>query len=500
MTDIDVLIAGSGPTGLTLAIQLARQGVSCRLVDKAEQYFGGSRGDGLQPRTLEVFDDLGIIDTIMATGRTAPLHRSYRRGAVIWEGRMADPVDPTPDVPYPNGYFVPQWLTEQILRERLAELGGKVELGTELVGFTQDESGVDAVLSQGGAEQTVRAKYLVGADGGRSVVRRTLGLDFVGETDEDQRLMLADVRAPGLDHEIGHVFGNGDDPMKATAFVAFTPLYGTYPDAFVLAGTPPERDDELTLDYLRDLVDRASEQNPKVELTDLTWSTMWRLNVRMVEKFQVGRVFLAGDAAHVHPPTGGQGLNTGVQDGYNLGWKLAAVLTGAPADLLASYQAERLPIARDVLRLSRALIEAHQRGDEDAHKRGPETQQLLLNYRGGPLTRELRAEPGGLRAGDRAPDAPALDANGDPIRIFDLLRGPHWTVLAFGVPVGDVGVPVYSVGVDIVDDRGLVRADYQVDDRTVFVIRPDGYLGLVADDAQEVAGYLRTVLPDVSNS
>ena len=497
MTDIDetdVLIAGGGPTGLTLAIQLARQGVPFRLVDKAGSYFQGSRGDGIQPRTLEVFDDLGIIDTILATGRTAPLHRSYRKDTVIWEGRMADPVEATPDVPYPNAYFVPQWLTEQILRDRLAELGGKVELGTELTGFTQDAQGVTAVLRQDGTERSIRARYLVGADGGRSAVRHLLGLPFVGETNDEVRLMLADVRAPGLDHELGHVFSDADDPMKATAFVAFTPLYGTFPDAFVLAGTPPERDEDLTLDYLRGVVDRATEREPQVELTELTWSTFWRLNVRMVEQFQVGRVFLAGDAAHVHPPTGGQGLNTGVQDGYNLGWKLAAVLTGAPAELLASYQAERLPIAQDVLRLSRELIDKHERGDEDAHVRGPETQQLLLNYRGGPLTRELRTQPGGVRAGDRAPDAPALDPSGQPIRIFDLLRGPHWTVLSFGVPVGEVGVPVYVVGEDIVDDRGLVAADYQVDGPAVFVIRPDGYIGLAANDADQVAGYLRPVL------
>jgi 2-polyprenyl-6-methoxyphenol hydroxylase-like FAD-dependent oxidoreductase len=484
INDTDVLIAGSGPTGLTLAIQLARQGVSFRLVDKADQFFGGSRGDGLQPRTLEVFDDLGVLGTILATGRTAPLHRSYRDGKVVWEGRMADPVDPTPDVPYPNAYFVPQWLTEQILRERLAELGGKVELSTELAGFSQDEDGITATLRQGGAEQTVRARYLVGADGGRSVVRRTLGLEFAGETDDDQRLMLADVRAPGLDHEIGHVFSNSDDPAKSTAFLAFTPLYGTYPDAFVVAGTPPERDEDLTLDYLADVANRASEGNPKVELTELTWSTFWRLNVRMVNQFQVGRVFVAGDAAHVHPPTGGQGLNTGVQDGYNLGWKLAAVLTGgASVELLTSYQAERLPIAQDVLRLSRELIDAHQRGDEDAHKRGPETQQLRLNYRGGPLTRELRAEPGGVLAGDRAPDAPALDDNGNRTTVFDLLRGPHWTVLTFGVPVGDVGVPVYSMGED-------AATSYQVTQPTVFVIRPDGYIGLAANNADEIADYL----------
>jgi 2-polyprenyl-6-methoxyphenol hydroxylase-like FAD-dependent oxidoreductase len=488
MTDIDVLIAGAGPTGLTLALQLARQGGSFRLVDKADEFFLGSRGDGLQPRTLEVFDDLGVIDTILATGRTAPLMRSYRNGKVVWEGRMAEPVEVRPDVPYPNAYFVPQWLTEQILRDRLAEFGGKVELGTELVGFEQDDSGVTARLRQAGAERTVRAKYLVGADGGRSAVRRTLALPFVGETDESQRLMLADVRAPGLDHDLGHVYGNSDDPMAATAFVAFTPLYGTYPDAFVLAGTAPERDEDLNLDYLRDLVARAAEGSADIELTELIWSTFWRLNVRMVERFQVGRVFLAGDAAHVHPPTGGQGLNTGVQDGYNLGWKLAAVLAGAPAELLDTYQAERLPIAQGVLRLAEEIMAKHRRGDEDAHVRGPEAQQLLLNYRGGPLTRELRAEPGGVRAGDRAPDAPALDADGKPIRIFDLLRGPQWTVLSFGVPLGDVGVAVYSVGEQ-------AAACYQVEAPTVFVIRPDGYVGLAANDADEVRQYLRGVLP-----
>ncbi|HJP79077.1 MAG TPA: FAD-dependent monooxygenase [Pseudonocardiaceae bacterium] len=486
MTDIDtdVLIAGGGPTGLTLAIQLARQGVPFRLIDKADEYFGGSRGDGLQPRTLEVFDDLGVLDTVLATGRTAPLMRSFRKGEVVWEGRMAEPVEATPDVPYPNTYFVPQWLTEQILRDRLAQLGGKVELGTELLGFAQDEDGVMATINQAGSARTVRARYLVGADGGRSAVRRTLGLAFVGETDDDLRLMLADVRAPGLDHEIGSVFSNTDDPMNSTAFVVFTPLYGTHPDAFVLAGTPPERDAELSLDYLRDLVARATENEPGIELTDLTWSTIWRLNVRMVELFRVGRVFLAGDAAHVYPPTGGQGLNTGVQDGYNLGWKLAAVLAdGASAGLLDSYEAERLPIAKDVLRLSHELIEKQGRGDEDAHVRGPETQQLLLNYRGGPLTRELRAEPGPLRAGDRAPDGPALDANGRTVRVFDLFRGPHWTVLSRDVVVGDVGVPVYAIG-----------ADYPVSGPTVLVVRPDGYIGLAANDAGQVGEYLKTLV------
>ncbi|HEX3780562.1 MAG TPA: FAD-dependent monooxygenase [Pseudonocardiaceae bacterium] len=512
-TDVDVLIAGAGPTGLTLAIQLARGGVSFRLVDKAAEHFGGSRGDGIQPRTLEVFDDLGIIDTIMATGRTAPLHKIYRAGEVVGEMRMAERVEPTADVPYPNAYFVPQFRTERILRDRLAELGGKVELDTELVGFEQDTDGVDVLLRHGEGRQRLRARYLVGADGGRSVVRRGLDLKFLGETDETARMMLADVRAPGLDHELGYVFSSGDDPRAPTEFAAFTPLYGTYPDAYVFAGAAPEEDSGITLDYLQGLVTKAADP-VEVRLTELTWSTIWRLNVRMVERFQVGRVFLAGDAAHVHPPTGGQGLNTGVQDGYNLGWKLAAVLRGAPADLLDTYEAERLPIAESVIVLANEIMEKHRRGDEDAHQRGPETQQLLLNYRGGPLSRELRTEPGGVRAGDRAPDARGQSPDGRPLRIFELLRGPWWTVLVFGrdaaAVVSEVNtdhgeqVHAYAVvepgepvdGKSIVDNEGLVRANYQVDGDALVGIRPDGYLAFAADAnaATEFADHLKSVL------
>jgi hypothetical protein len=196
-------------------------------------------------------------------------------------------------------------------------------------------------------------------------------------------------------------------------------------------------------------------------------------------------VFLAGDAAHVCPPTGGQGMNTGIGDAYNLGWKLAAVLAGAPAALLDSYEAERRPTAQAALDLAAALLEKHKRGDDDAHKRGSEVHQLGVAYRGGPLAADLRPAAGPLAAGDRAPDSPLADG-----RIFDLLRGPHWTLLAFGAAAPAVpGVPVHPIA----DEQA--RQLYQVDPGTLVLVRPDGYIGLISTDPADVERYLAQVMP-----
>jgi 2-polyprenyl-6-methoxyphenol hydroxylase-like FAD-dependent oxidoreductase len=314
----EVLIAGAGPTGLTAAVELSRRGIPVRIVDRAGEFAIGSRGDGLQPRTLEVFEDLGILDEVFASGIGEPLTRVYRGDQVVWEGRMSQPVQPRPDVPYPNTWFVPQWRTEQILRSRLSEEGIEVQLGSGVASFEQDTDGVTALLDGG---ETVRSSYLIGADGGRSMVRRRLDVPFVGGTDDEFRMLLADVRADGLDHDTGHGWMLDD-----TTFFGFTPL-ADGSDSYVIATPAPDL--EPTLDSLQCMVDRVSGRSD-IRLRELTWATVWRPNVRMAERFRTGRVLLAGDAAHVHPPTGGQGLNTGVQDAYNLGWKLAAVLGGAP--------------------------------------------------------------------------------------------------------------------------------------------------------------------------
>ncbi|MFD9891246.1 FAD-dependent monooxygenase [Amycolatopsis sp. NPDC059027] len=467
--DIEVLIAGAGPTGLTLAIELARRDVGVRVVEKAESHFAGSRGDGLQPRTLEVFEDLGVLDAVLAAGAPPFATKIYVGGQLVGERRMAEPVEPTPSVPYPNAWVLGQSQTEGILRDRLAELGVRVELGAGLVGFEQDDEGVTATLATG---EVVRAEYLVGADGGKSLVRKSLGVAFEGTTDESIRMLLGDVQAEGLDRVYGHWFGAAENPMHG---VVFTPLPGMPHFQFGAPLGDGEIDVETALPALQARVDEFSGEQ-RVRLHDLIWSTVWRPNIRLAARFREGRVFLAGDAAHVHPPTGGQGLNTGVQDAYNLGWKLA---DGSPG-LLDSYEAERRAVAARVLGVSSELLQKYADGDEDAHKRGEETQQLDITYRGGPLA---PAALGALRPGDRAPDAPLADANGKRVRLFELFAGPHATLLVFGdgpldAPVGAVAYRVLPAGStasgdELVDVDGHAFAAYSA---SRVLVRPDGYV------------------------
>ena len=446
--DTEILIVGAGPTGLTLAVDLARRGVAHRVVDRDPGDFAGSRGKGIQPRTLEVFADLGVIDQALAHGGPYPPMRAYQDGLVVWEREMAPTSPPRDDVPYPNPLLLPQWRTTEILRARLAELGGRVEPGVELMSLSQDDNGVTAVLDG----DTVRARYLVGADGGRSVVRKELGVGFAGETLEQHRMLIADVRVTGLDRDHWHIWTGEGGPV-----LGLCPLAGT--DTFQL--TTPRYD-------VTDLAALVLATTG-FTVTDVGWSSQWRANVRMVDRYRVGRVFLAGDAAHVHTPAGGQGLNTGVQDAYNLGWKLA----NGSAELLDSYEDERLPIAADVLGISTKLFDRGVRGRDDAMDRSdPALRQLGVRYRDSKLSVDTRPDPGSLRAGDRAPDGLAGSR-----RIHEVLRGPHFTVLTFGTAD-------YPGGVTVTDAPA-----YDVEDAYV-VVRPDGYVGMIATDAADVRQYL----------
>ena len=447
---MNVLIAGAGPTGLTLAIDLARRGVAVRLVEQATEYFEGSRGDGLQPRTLEVFEDLGVVDEVLRRGRPIPVMKIYVGGRFVGERRMAEPVEPTPDIPYPNGHMLGQSQTEEILRGKLAEYGVRVELGTAIVGFTQTDDCVTAELSTGG---TVEVDYLVGADGGKSFVRKHLGIAFEGTTDESIRMLLGDVAADGLDHEVGYWFGAADNPMSG---IAMTPLSGG--DQFQF-GAPLDGDDaDTSLEGLQEIADKFAGPGT-AKLRDLTWSTVWRPNVRLAAKFRVGRVFIAGDAAHVHPPTGGQGLNTGVQDAYNLGWKLA----DGREEVLATYETERRTNAERVLGISQDIMQKYVDGDESALERGENTRQLDISYRDPSDTRPLVS-------GDRAPDAPVTDAEGNKVRLFELFLGPHETLLRFA-PTTD---STHPHAVDITSPEAF--AIYHAQPGDEILIRPDGYL------------------------
>jgi 2-polyprenyl-6-methoxyphenol hydroxylase-like FAD-dependent oxidoreductase len=482
--DTDVLVAGAGPTGLTLALDLVRRGVGVRIVDKADRFPVGSRGDGLSPRTLEVFEDLGVLDEVISAGISAPPTRVYVEDQVVWEGRMAEPVAPRPDVPYPNVWFVPQWRTEQILRSQLATHGVEVTLNAGVATFEQAPRGVTVAMEDG---QTMRATYLVGADGGRSTVRKRLAVTFAGETNEEITMLLADVRVDGLDHDYGHGW-----MLNGQTFFGFTPLAGA-DDTYVL--NTPASGIPLTLDGLQKTLESASGRSD-IRLRDLTWSTIWRPNVRMVQQFRFGRVFLAGDAAHVHPPAGGQGLNTGVQDGYNLGWKLAAVLDGISDELLDSYESERLPVAARVLGISAALLQKHLSGADDAFERGEETRQLDLSYRDGPLTLD-DGSSSTLVAGDRAPDAPCRQ-NGQSVRLFSRYAGPQWTMLRFGSTAPTLDRPdlqSYCVGGDLVDVDRHIDDAYGVKDGVAVLIRPDGYIGAITSQPADLATYADRVMP-----
>jgi 2-polyprenyl-6-methoxyphenol hydroxylase-like FAD-dependent oxidoreductase len=488
----DVLIAGAGPSGLVLACQLADRGISFRIIDKSDRFFGGSRADGIQPRTMEVFADIGVIDPILAAGDLGTVMRMYHGTEVVWEGEMTIPTEPTPATPYPNIWFVPQFRTEEILRERLAEFGASVELGCELTAFTQDADGVTATLTSNGQVSTVRATYLAGADGGASTVRKRLGIPFPGETDDNVSILLADARIDGLTNDHSRIWVA--DPGNPTADgISVLPLAGT--DLFTVAAKPQEDTGEPIRDYFQRQIDAYSGRDD-ITVREVTWHTAWRANTRLAERFREDRVFLIGDAGHVHSPTGGQGMNTGIQDGYNLGWKLAETLAGGSAALLDSYQPERMRTAKRAMEIATALLEKHRRGDEDAHVRGPEVHGLTLNYRDLPLSRDERTEPGAVRAGDRAPDAPVTRAGELPTSLFELFRGPHWTLLGFGVrPAGPV--PAYAVvrpgepaGENaVIDTDGHAYQGYDVADGTFVLVRPDGYIGLITESAESVAQY-----------
>ncbi|GEL23027.1 3-(3-hydroxyphenyl)propionate hydroxylase [Pseudonocardia sulfidoxydans NBRC 16205] len=482
--DIDVLVVGAGPTGLTLGCELARRGVRVRVVDAATGPFTGSRGKGLQPRTLEVLDLLGVGRRLMTLGRfRLPMRHPDGEGGFAVRD-LHPGAEPTPSSPYARPLMLPQFRVEEVLRDALTEAGGRVEFSRRLTDLTQDDDAATATFDDG---ERVTARWVVGCDGGSSTVRRLGGFTFLGETDETVRMLIADVRVEGVDRDYWHGFGGPD-----LGFVALCPLATT--DRFQFQASMKADDDrEPTHDVVQKILDQAT--GGTVRVLDVGWSSRWRLNERMVDRYRVGRLLLAGDAAHVHSPAGGQGMNTGIQDGANLGWKLAAVVAGADEALVDTYEAERLPIAADVLGLSARLT---RRTLLDRGEDGERALQFGVSYRGGPLAPGVDGD--GPRPGDRAPDATGLvPPDGDrPVRLFDLLRGREWTLLGFGVTPPEVGEGVRCVEIGpggVVDTDGHARDAYLPVDGELVLVRPDGHVGIRTTDAAEVRAYLAGVLP-----
>lgn len=490
-----VLIVGAGPTGLTLACELAHRGVAFRIIDAAPGPRPGSRGKGVQPRTLEIFESLEVIDRVLANGRLAmPVLQVAQDGRETLGGAEPELLRGRPDIPYTTSLITPEWRVEEALRLRLAELGGSVEFGTALRSFEQTDDGVSAVVGRGGRVETTTARWLVGCDGGHSVVRKQAGIAFLGETREEIRMLVADVAVDGLDRDVWHMWRHEDGAMT------LCPLPSTQVFSYQ-ASIAPGQDASRGLANLQATLDRRTGRGD-IRLHEPEWSSLWRANVRLAERYRERCVFLAGDAAHIHSPAGGHGMNTGIQDAHNLGWKLAAVVQGAASALLDTYEEERRPVAAGVLTSSDALLARAIRDKGISTKRDESHLQLDVGYRGSRLARDDRDDSAALRAGDRAPDATGLRTSRSTRRLFDLTRGGLFTVLSFGpaprLPRSRFQVRTLRIVSDpirpdeIADTAGNLARAYGAAEQTLVVIRPDGYIGLVSDagDPASVAGYL----------
>lgn len=490
MNGVEVLIVGAGPTGLTLACELARRHVSHRVVEKSQFLFVGSRAKGLQPRTLEVFEDLGVLDAVRRDGMPFPPFRMYAGNKLVWQRSLEEmlrlpPSEASPSVPHPRAWLIPQWRTDRILYARLQSLGGRVEFGTELCALSQGADSVLATVVRRGATERIMARYVVGADGGRSFVRKSCGFTFEGRNDASETTLLADVRASGMDTSATrgpacHLFTREGNPGER---ISLWDLPSS--EYFQLVATLPAAEvPELSVDAVQNLFELRSGRDD-IALQELRWVSLYQVKVRMVERFRHARVLLAGDAAHIHSPAGGQGLNTGVQDAYNLGWKLAAALRDPRAErLLDTYTEERLPVAVRVLGLT-SKLDAN-RFRVDGSQGPPALDQLDISYAGGTLALD-DGVPSALRAGARAPDARLTDGS----RLFEHLRGPDFTLLAFGEALSSsamAGVRIAGVQVVRVHDP---LPSYGVE-RGYVLVRPDGHVGAISASLAAIEGYLES--------
>ena len=531
MTAVEVLVVGAGPTGLTLATHLAAHGVRPRLVDRSAARAHESRALAIQPRTLEVLAGVGISARLVELGnRTVRLriHAGRRvRSAPLFDLGLADTA-------YPYLLFLSQAETERVLVEHLHATGVEVERRTELVDLAAGPDGVACRLRHhDGHDEMVRARYVVGCDGAHSTVRRLAGIPFEGAA-YPQTFVLADVEADGVEPAAAHAF------LSRSGMLFCFPL--GRPASWRLLAMRP-RDDPTPADAPVDLTQVQALADVytggQVRLNDPVWMTNFRLHHRAASHYRTGSIFLAGDAAHVHSPAGAQGMNTGIQDAVNLAWKLAHARHGADPTLLDTYELERAPIGRMVLRMSdRAFTVATSTNPLVRFARtriapaaislvlGPRwvrahafrtLAQLDIRYRSSPLSVDGPGAPRrGPRAGDRLPDADVVH-DGQITTLHRALGRPGWHLLVCG-PTGawpDLESMIDQHGGRLVlrrlgagqghgwlqDPSGgaLRRLGLDQDRSALFVVRPDGHIGFRAARPRpaDLQRYLRGWLPPV---
>jgi 2-polyprenyl-6-methoxyphenol hydroxylase-like FAD-dependent oxidoreductase len=482
MTEHAVVSAGGGPTGLMLAGELALAGVDVGIVERrASQALTGSRAGGLHSRTIEVLDQRGIADRFLSEGQKAQV-----------AGFASVRLDIS-DFPTRHNYGLGLWQNhiERILAGWVGELAVPIYYGTEVTGFAQDDTGVDVKLSDG---QSLRAEYLVGCDGGRSLVRKAAGIEFPG-WDPTISSLIAEVEvteAPKLGmhrNAFGvHAFGKVEYEIRNGEVV--------YKDGGpVGVMVTEEHVGPTTEPTLRDLsAALIAVYGTDYGIHSPTWIARFTDMTRQAATYREGRVLLAGDAAHVHSPVGGQGLNTGVQDAVNLGWKLAQVVhQTAPESLLDTYHAERHPVAARVLRNTMAQTALMRADDRMEALRDTVSELLSMDE----PRKRFAAMMSGLDIhydlgdghpllGRRMPDLDLVTANG-PLRVFTLLHDARPVLLNLGEPGGFDITPW-------VDRVQLIDAKYEgawelpalgaVTAPTAVLIRPDGYVAWVGDMTQ----------------
>ena len=534
---VDVLVIGAGPTGLSLAAQLQQFGTRFRIVDRSLDRAHESRALGVQARTLECLDAIGLGDALVARGQTSTrlvLHFGPRTIGRVDLGKV-DRVDTR----YPFILFVSQAETEALLNEHLASQGIAIERGVELISFEARNTNVDCLLRHaGGLEERVRTSYLVGCDGAHSAVRKRAGFSFEGGS-YPQTFVLGDVEAEGPLHSgaINAFVGGGGLAMffplgRPTTWrvVAVSPRsQGIDREADALVTS------DLSLADLQAIVDFPTDRSVRVR--DPAWITRFHLHHRQVAHYRAGRVFLAGDAAHVHSPVGAQGMNTGIQDAWNLGWKLALVLRGAAQDsLLETYEAERWPVGRFLLRYTdrifSALTKVISAGRVASWARDALVPRILprvvtvpwfratafrfvselgIRYRHSPAVKEGSPRLSrGPRAGDRFPDA-RVTVDNKPVSLHRAVVGPHFTLLFCGN--GDVEdeqlsgllaayAPVLQTrwllqygngGGTLVDEDGSTLRLLGGERGAHYLVRPDGYIAFRAagTDLTALRSFLR---------
>ncbi|PBK69092.1 hypothetical protein ARMSODRAFT_1019090 [Armillaria solidipes] len=554
MTDTSVLIAGAGPSGLALALALRQNGMSVRVIDKCETHKIGQKGCGIQPRILELYKFMGVLPDIQRKGGPVFPFIHFLPNGETKTINMVNKGELAPDKPYNDPILLGQDRHEEVLREHLTKYGCEVELGTELVSFEQS---ADRVVSRvlktrdgQTVEETIETRWLIGSEGARSVVRKTLGLTFLGETRESENIVVGDIKIikPQL-VEVWHHYGDmttksvtirpSEDPTanKYQFFVSGHQIDATEiasgRDAFIkefyaISGrTDIEFGELVWMSNFRGVFFRR-------EYVRITYVS-YRPNIRMVDKYGSGRAFVAGDAAHVHSPSGGQGLNSGIQDSINLAWKLALVDRGLAAPtLLDTYSQERIPVIAAMLDKTTELHNKTFAGgaaSSEGWRRGPELYQFGVNYRGSLIVIDEEGTPesvdpyrsgegGALRAGDRAPDAPGLvSSQGEKTCLFDIFRTSYHTVLIFpgadlevdgildflkAYPAGAVKSVVIlqqnaAPAVDgspadfvLTDGEGYARKHYNDRDGIV-VVRPDGMIGALVGGVDGLKQYFKGI-------